>query len=158
MIRRLHAHVRAPEEQKYSACEELTESRGPVFLRDPLETVRGMRIEIEEVEPLDSILRRFSTQAMSLGALSLEAHRTLALAMNSIGARSNTGEGGEDPSLYRLEPHAANKIKQVASARFGVTPEYLVHADELEIHMPQGSNPGLGRQLPARQVTRNMPR
>jgi len=153
MIRRLHAHLRAPEEQKYSAFEELTESRGPVFLRDLLETVPGTPIGIEEVEPLDSILRRFSTQAMSLGALSLEAHRTLALAMNSIGARSNTGEGGEDPSLYRLEPHAANKVKQVASARFGVTTEYLVHAEELEIKMAQGSKPGEGGQLPARKVT-----
>src|SRR5258708_2672785 len=153
MIRRLHAHVRAPEEQKYSAFEELTESRGPVFLRDLLETVRGVAMGIEEVETLDSILRRFSTQAMSLGALRLEAHRTVALAMNSIGARSNTGEGGEDPSLYRLETHAANKIKQVASARFGVTTEYLVHAEELEIKMAQGSKPGEGGQLPARKVT-----
>src|SRR5216684_4513350 len=153
MIRRLHAHVRAPEGQKYSAFEGMTESQGPVFLRDLLETVPGTPIGIEEVEPLDSILRRFSTQAMSLGALSLEAHRTLALAMNSIGARSNTGEGGEDPSLYRLEPHAANKIKQVASGRFGVTADYLVHAQELEIKMAQGSKPGEGGQLPARKVT-----
>jgi glutamate synthase (ferredoxin) len=153
IVRRLHAHVRAPEERKYSAFEELAEYQGPVFLRDLLETVPGTPVGIEEVEPLDSILRRFSTQAMSLGALSLEAHRTLALAMNSIGARSNTGEGGEDPSLYRSEPHAANKIKQVASARFGVTTDYLVHAEELEIKIAQGSKPGEGGQLPARKVT-----
>ncbi|HVS86781.1 MAG TPA: glutamate synthase large subunit [Candidatus Acidoferrum sp.] len=153
IVRRLHAHVRAPEEQKYSAFEELTGHQGPVFLRDLLETVPGTPIGIEEVEPLDSILRRFSTQAMSLGSLSLEAHRTLALAMNSIGARSNTGEGGEDPSLYRLEPHATNKIKQVASARFGVTTDYLIHAEELEIKIAQGSKPGEGGQLPARKVT-----
>src|SRR6267143_660678 len=153
IVRRLHAHVRAPEEQKYSAFEELTEHQGPVFLRDLLETVPGTPIGIEEVEPLDSILRRFSTQAMSLGSLSLEAHRTLALAMNSIGARSNTGEGGEDPSLYRLEPHAANQVKQVASARFGVTTDYLIHAEELEIKIAQGSKPGEGGQLPARKVT-----
>jgi glutamate synthase (NADPH/NADH) large chain/glutamate synthase (ferredoxin) len=153
IVRRLHAHVRAPEERKYSAFEELAEHQGPVFLRDLLETVPGTPIGIEQVEPLDSILRRFSTQAMSLGALSLEAHRTLALAMNSIGARSNTGEGGEDPSLYRSEPHAANKIKQVASARFGVTTDYLIHAEELEIKIAQGSKPGEGGQLPARKVT-----
>jgi glutamate synthase (ferredoxin) len=153
IVRRLHAHVRAPEERKYSAFEELSDYQGPVFLRDLLETVPGTPIGIEEVEPLDSILRRFSTQAMSLGSLSLEAHRTLALAMNSIGARSNTGEGGEDPSLYRSEPHAANKIKQVASARFGVTTDYLVHAEELEIKIAQGSKPGEGGQLPARKVT-----
>ncbi|MFI5057594.1 MAG: glutamate synthase large subunit [Candidatus Acidiferrales bacterium] len=153
IVRRLHAHVRAPEERKYSAFEELAEHQGPVFLRDLLETVPGTPIGIEQVEPLDSILRRFSTQAMSLGAISPEAHRTLALAMNSIGARSNTGEGGEDPALYRSEPHAANKIKQVASARFGVTTDYLVHAEELEIKIAQGSKPGEGGQLPARKVT-----
>jgi glutamate synthase domain-containing protein 2/glutamate synthase domain-containing protein 1/glutamate synthase domain-containing protein 3 len=153
IVRRLHAHVRAPEGGKYSAFEELAEHQGPVFLRDLLETVPGTPIRIEEVEPAESILRRFSTQAMSLGSLSLEAHRTLAMAMNSIGARSNTGEGGEDTSLYRSEPHAANKIKQVASARFGVTTDYLVHAEELEIKIAQGSKPGEGGQLPARKVT-----
>ena len=90
---------------------------------------------------------------MSLGSLGLEAHRTLALAMNQLGGRSNTGEGGEDPALYRDEPHAANKIKQVASGRFGVTADYLVHAQELEIKMAQGSKPGEGGQLPAKKVT-----
>jgi glutamate synthase domain-containing protein 3 len=90
---------------------------------------------------------------MSLGSLSPEAHRTLALAMNALGGRSNTGEGGEDPHTYRFEPAAANKIKQVASGRFGVTADYLVHAEELEIKMAQGSKPGEGGQLPARKVT-----
>ena len=90
---------------------------------------------------------------MSLGSLGSEAHRTLALAMNALGGRSNTGEGGEDPHLYRNEPHAANKIKQVASGRFGVTADYLVHAQELEIKMAQGSKPGEGGQLPAKKVT-----
>ena len=90
---------------------------------------------------------------MSLGSLGLEAHRTLALAMNELGGRSNTGEGGEDPKLYTDEPHAANKIKQVASGRFGVTANYLVHAQELEIKMAQGSKPGEGGQLPAKKVT-----
>ena len=153
IVRRMHAHVKAPDSGKFSAFEELAESQGTVFLRDLLETVPGPAVALEEVEPVDSIVRRFSTQAMSLGSLSLEAHRTLALAMNSLGGRSNTGEGGEDPSLYRREPNAANKIKQVASGRFGVTADYLVHAQELEIKMAQGSKPGEGGQLPARKVT-----
>src|ERR1700704_1255617 len=153
IVRRMHAHVKAPDARKYSAFEELAESQGTVFLRDLLETVPAPAIAVDEVEPVDAIMRRFSTQAMSLGSLSLEAHRTLALAMNSIGAKSNTGEGGEDPALYRREPEAANKIKQVASGRFGVTADYLVHAQELEIKMAQGSKPGEGGQLPARKVT-----
>ncbi|HLZ91592.1 MAG TPA: glutamate synthase large subunit [Candidatus Acidoferrum sp.] len=153
IVRRMHAHVRAPEAGKFSAFEELAESQGTVFLRDLLETVPAPPVAIEQVEPVEAIVRRFSTQAMSLGSLSLEAHRTLALAMNSLGARSNTGEGGEDPAVYRNEPHAANKIKQVASGRFGVTADYLVHAQELEIKMAQGSKPGEGGQLPARKVT-----
>jgi glutamate synthase domain-containing protein 2/glutamate synthase domain-containing protein 1/glutamate synthase domain-containing protein 3 len=153
IVRRLHAHVRAPDAGKYAAFEELAESQGPVFLRDLLETVPGAAVSIEEVEPVDAIVRHFSTQAMSLGSLGLEAHRTLALAMNALGGRSNTGEGGEDPILYRNEPHAANKIKQVASGRFGVTADYLVHAQELEIKMAQGSKPGEGGQLPAKKVT-----
>src|ERR1700704_3166200 len=153
IVRRMHAHVKAPDARKYSAFEELAESQGTVFLRDLLETVPAPAIAVDEVEPVDAIMRRFSTQAMSLGSLSLEAHRTLALAMNSIGAKSNTGEGGEDPALYRREPQAANKIKQVASGRFGVTADYLVHAQELEIKMAQGSKPGEGGQLPARKVT-----
>src|SRR6201998_3729241 len=153
IVRRMHAHVRAPQAGKFSAFEELAESQGTVFLRDLLETVPAPPVAVEEVEPVEAIVRRFSTQAMSLGSLSLEAHRTLALAMNSLGGRSNTGEGGEDPVLYRREPHAANKIKQVASGRFGVTADYLVHAQELEIKMAQGSKPGEGGQLPAKKVT-----
>ena len=153
IVRRLHAHVRAPDKAKYAAFEELAESNGPVFLRDLLETVPSASVPIDEVEPVEAIVRNFSTQAMSLGSLGLEAHRTLALAMNALGGRSNTGEGGEDPALYRHEPHAANKIKQVASGRFGVTADYLVHAHELEIKMAQGSKPGEGGQLPARKVT-----
>jgi glutamate synthase (ferredoxin) len=153
VVRRLHAHVRAPDAKKYSAFEELAEKQGPVFLRDLLETISDTSIPLDEVEPLESIVRRFSTQAMSLGSLSPEAHRTLALAMNQLGGRSNTGEGGEDPDTYRYEPAAANKIKQVASARFGVTADYLVHAEEIEIKMAQGSKPGEGGQLPARKVS-----
>jgi glutamate synthase domain-containing protein 2/glutamate synthase domain-containing protein 3 len=153
IVRRMHAHVKAPDAGKFSAFEELAESQGTVFLRDLLETVPAPAVAVEDVEQVEAIMRRFSTQAMSLGSLSLEAHRTLALAMNSIGARSNTGEGGEDPAVYRREPHAANKIKQVASGRFGVTADYLVHAQELEIKMAQGSKPGEGGQLPAKKVT-----
>jgi glutamate synthase domain-containing protein 2/glutamate synthase domain-containing protein 1/glutamate synthase domain-containing protein 3 len=153
VVRRLHAHVRAPNAKTYSAFEELAEHQDPVFLRDLLDTIPDTVVPIEEVEPLESIVRRFSTQAMSLGSLSPEAHRTLALAMNQLGGRSNTGEGGEDPDTYHFEPAAANKIKQVASGRFGVTADYLVHAEELEIKMAQGSKPGEGGQLPARKVT-----
>ena len=153
VLRRLHSFVKAPDKQKYSAFEELADSQGPVFLRDLLETLPDTPAPLEEVESAESILRRFSTQAMSLGSLGAEAHRTLAEAMNSIGARSNTGEGGEDPEIYHHQPHAANKIKQVASGRFGVTADYLVHAEELEIKMAQGSKPGEGGQLPAKKVT-----
>src|SRR6266403_2241000 len=153
VVRRLHAHVRAPGAKAYSAFEELAEHQGPVFLRDLLDTVPDVAIPLDEVEPLASIVKRFSTQAMSLGSLSPEAHRTLALAMNELGGRSNTGEGGEDPQTYRFEPAAANKIKQVASGRFGVTADYLVHAEELEIKMAQGSKPGEGGQLPAKKVS-----
>jgi glutamate synthase domain-containing protein 2/glutamate synthase domain-containing protein 3 len=153
IVRRLHAHVKNPTAGKYQAFEELAESQGTVFLRDLLETVAATPIPLDEVESVDEIVKNFSTQAMSLGSLGLEAHRTLALAMNQLGGRSNTGEGGEDPKLYTEEPHAANKIKQVASGRFGVTANYLVHAQELEIKMAQGSKPGEGGQLPAKKVT-----
>jgi glutamate synthase domain-containing protein 2/glutamate synthase domain-containing protein 1/glutamate synthase domain-containing protein 3 len=154
VVRRLHAHVKAPAAGKYPAFEELAEGTGGVvFLRDLLETVAATPVSIDDVEPAESILERFSTQAMSLGSLSPEAHRTLALAMNRLGGKSNTGEGGEDPALWIDEPEAANKIKQVASGRFGVTSDYLVHAQELEIKMAQGSKPGEGGQLPARKVS-----
>jgi glutamate synthase (ferredoxin) len=153
VLRRLHAFVKAPESKKFSAFEELAEGQGTIFLRDLLETPADNPVPLEEVESREAILRRFSTQAMSLGSLSAEAHRTLAEAMNSMGARSNTGEGGEDPDVYHHQPHAANKIKQVASGRFGVTADYLVHAEELEIKMAQGSKPGEGGQLPAKKVT-----
>jgi glutamate synthase (ferredoxin) len=153
VVRRLHTFVRSPSAKQYSAFEELAETQSAVFLRDLLDTIPDTAVPIDEVEAVESIVKRFSTQAMSLGSLSPEAHRTLALAMNRLGGRSNTGEGGEDPDTYRFDPAAANKIKQVASARFGVTTDYLVHAEELEIKMAQGSKPGEGGQLPARKVS-----
>jgi glutamate synthase (NADPH/NADH) large chain/glutamate synthase (ferredoxin) len=152
LVRRLHAHVRNPDAGNYGAFEELAKADGPTFLRDLLEMLPERPVAVEEVEPLESILARFSTQAMSLGSLSPEAHKTLSLAMNQLGGRSNTGEGGEDRDLYEL-PGTSCKIKQVASGRFGVTAEYLVRAEELEIKMAQGSKPGEGGQLPARKVT-----
>ncbi|HWP43510.1 MAG TPA: glutamate synthase-related protein, partial [Blastocatellia bacterium] len=123
---------------------------------DLLEFRSGAAVPIEEVEPASEIVRRFSTSGMSLGALSREAHETLAIAMNRIGARSNSGEGGEDPARWRPRENgdsANSRIKQVASGRFGVTPEYLVSADELEIKISQGSKPGEGGQLPGHKVT-----
>src|ERR1043166_3492204 len=154
VVRRLHAHVKAPDDGKYPSFEQLADNGGAVvFLRDLLETVKSTPIAIDDVESAENILTKFSTQAMSLGSLGPEAHRTLALAMNQLGGRSNTGEGGEDPDLWVNEPEAANKIKQVASGRFGVTSDYLVHAQELEIKMAQGSKPGEGGQLPAKKVT-----
>src|SRR2546426_319711 len=113
-------------------------------------------IPLEEVEPAEAIRTRFVSTAMSLGALSPEVHRTLAIGMNRMGARSNCGEGGEDPDSYAPLPRgdrADNRIKQVASGRFGVTTQYLVRADELEIKMAQGSKPGEGGQLPGHKVT-----
>ncbi|HLZ95519.1 MAG TPA: glutamate synthase large subunit [Candidatus Dormibacteraeota bacterium] len=111
-------------------------------------------IDLREVEPAGEIAKRFVSTAMSLGALSPEAHEALAVAMNGIGARSNSGEGGEDPDLYADgEVRRDNRVKQVASARFGVTPAYLKRADELEIKIAQGSKPGEGGQLPGLKVT-----
>ena len=110
---------------------------------------------LDEVEPTTEIVKRFTTGAMSLGALGREAHETLAIAMNRLGARSNTGEGGEDPSRYVPDANGDSRrsaIKQVASGRFGVTIHYLVNADQLQIKMAQGAKPGEGGQLPGHKV------
>jgi glutamate synthase (ferredoxin) len=112
-------------------------------------------ISIEAVEPIESIVKRFATGAMSYGSISAEAHETLAIAMNRIGGKSNTGEGGEDPARFVPLPNGDSRrsaIKQVASGRFGVTSEYLVNADELQIKMAQGAKPGEGGQLPGHKV------
>ena len=112
-------------------------------------------ISIDEVEPVAAIIARFSTGAMSYGSISLEAHETLAIAMNRIGGRSNTGEGGEDPARYTPDANGdlrRSAVKQIASGRFGVTSEYLVNADDLQIKMAQGAKPGEGGQLPGHKV------
>ncbi|MFV1874748.1 glutamate synthase large subunit [Nioella sp.] len=129
----------------------------PIHLRDLLDIKPiGKAIPIEEVESITSIRKRFVTPGMSLGALSPEAHKTLNVAMNRIGAKSDSGEGGEDPAHFVPEPNGDNpsaKIKQVASGRFGVTAEYLNHCEELEIKVAQGAKPGEGGQLPGMKVT-----
>ncbi|HXW06738.1 MAG TPA: glutamate synthase large subunit [Vicinamibacterales bacterium] len=124
-------------------------------LRGLLDFKAGAAIPIEEVEPIERLLKRFATGAMSYGSISQEAHETLAIAMNRLGGKSNTGEGGEDPARYRLDPNGDSRrsaIKQVASARFGVTSEYLVNADDIQIKMAQGAKPGEGGQLPGHKV------
>ncbi len=144
--------------QKYDVFKEYTARvdelsakagtlRGLFALRDGLRPA----IPVDEVEPVSAIVTRFNTGAMSLGSISPEAHETLAIAMNRLGGRSNTGEGGEDPErLY--DPARRSAIKQVASGRFGVTSEYLVNADDIQIKMAQGAKPGEGGQLPGPKV------
>ncbi|MCV6598079.1 MAG: glutamate synthase large subunit [Mangrovicoccus sp.] len=132
-------------------------SNPPIHLRDLLDIKpMGNPVPIEEVESITAIRKRFVTPGMSLGALSPEAHKTLNVAMNRIGAKSDSGEGGEDPAHFVPEPNGDNpsaKIKQVASGRFGVTAEYLNHCEELEIKVAQGAKPGEGGQLPGMKVT-----
>ena len=138
----------------------------PTVLRDLLEVrPAGAPLAVEQVEPPSKMYRRFIASAMSLGSLSPEAHQTITAAMNMLGARSNTGEGGEDPAVYQPDVNIDlvgrptpsyllnNKVKQVASGRFGVTAEYLMHAEEIEIKIAQGSKPGEGGQLPSHKVT-----
>jgi glutamate synthase (NADPH/NADH) large chain len=128
-------------------------ARDAATFRGLFEFKRGSRlpVSIDEVEPVADIVKRFSTGAMSYGSISAEAHETLAIAMNSIGAKSNTGEGGEDSDRLR-DPSRRSAIKQVASGRFGVTSEYLVHSDDIQIKMAQGAKPGEGGQLPGHKV------
>ncbi|NOE33690.1 MULTISPECIES: glutamate synthase large subunit [unclassified Ruegeria] len=140
--------------KQYSAKMQ---SNPPIHLRDLMDfKPKGKAIPIEEVESITSIRKRFVTPGMSLGALSPEAHKTLNVAMNRIGAKSDSGEGGEDPAHFVPEPNGDNpsaKIKQVASGRFGVTAEYLNQCEELEIKVAQGAKPGEGGQLPGMKVT-----
>lgn len=119
----------------------------------------GNAIPLEEVEPISEIVKRFCTGAMSFGSISKEAHETMAIAMNRLGGRSNTGEGGEDPERFKPDPNGdirRSAIKQVASGRFGVTAEYLVNADEIQIKMAQGAKPGEGGQLPGKKVNKDI--
>jgi len=139
--------------KEYSTLVD-ADTASPGFIRGLLR-LKTNPIPIEEVEPVENIMKRFVTGAMSYGSISREAHTTLAIAMNRIGGRSNTGEGGEDPSRFvPLEngDSARSAIKQVASGRFGVTTEYLVNADELQIKIAQGAKPGEGGQLPGHKV------
>ena len=126
----------------------------PIFLHDFFGFKRNP-IDIDKVEPVEDIVKHFVTGAMSFGAISKEAHEALALAMNELGARSNTGEGGEDSSRFHETYEGiplCSKTKQVASGRFGVTTEYLVHAEEIQIKVAQGAKPGEGGQLPGFKV------
>ncbi len=156
LVRALQDAVRAESEPGYESFVARVQARMPAAPRDLLRFRPSRSLPLEEVEPVEAIRSRFISSAMSLGALSPEAHATLAIAMNRMGARSNSGEGGEDPATYAPLPNgdrADNRIKQVASGRFGVTTEYLVRADELEIKIAQGSKPGEGGQLPGHKVT-----
>jgi glutamate synthase domain-containing protein 2/glutamate synthase domain-containing protein 1/glutamate synthase domain-containing protein 3 len=145
----------ATRSDNYSTFKEFSklandETRRRSTLRGLLDFVKREPIPIDDVEPAKAITRRFTTGAMSFGSLSAEAHQTLAIAMNSIGGRSNSGEGGEERSRFGTDRNSA--IKQVASARFGVTAEYLMNAQELQIKIAQGAKPGEGGQLPGHKV------
>ncbi|HEY4973141.1 MAG TPA: glutamate synthase-related protein, partial [Steroidobacteraceae bacterium] len=144
--------------QAWNAFGTLAVESKPTVLRDLLEIrPAAAPLALDQVETAPTIVSRFIASAMSLGSLSPEAHQTITEAMNLLGGRSNTGEGGEDPVVYPDFPGAPailnNKVKQVASARFGVTTEYLTHAEEIEIKIAQGSKPGEGGQLPSHKVT-----
>ncbi|MCM1012510.1 MULTISPECIES: glutamate synthase large subunit [unclassified Brevibacterium] len=148
----------ATASKRYDIFEEYTravddQSRELMTLRGLLDLVPGAEgpIDISEVEPAEAIMKRFSTGAMSYGSISKEAHETLAIAMNRIGGKSNTGEGGEDVDRL-LDPERRSAIKQIASGRFGVTSHYLTEADDLQIKMAQGAKPGEGGQLPGEKV------
>ncbi|MBQ0023042.1 MAG: glutamate synthase large subunit, partial [Prevotellaceae bacterium] len=134
------------------------EKEKPIFIRDFFGFKKAATpVPLEEVEPVESIVKHFVTGAMSFGALSIEAHEALALAMNKLGARSNTGEGGEDNERYHTEVDGvslSSKTKQIASGRFGVTAEYLVNAEEIQIKVAQGAKPGEGGQLPGFKVNK----
>jgi glutamate synthase (ferredoxin) len=156
LVRAMQAAVAAGGERAFDAFDSQVATRPPAGPRDLLAIRHGQPVPLDEVEPAEVIRRRFVSTAMSLGALSPETHRALAIGMNRMGARSNSGEGGEDPETYAALPggdRADNRIKQVASGRFGVTTQYLMRADELEIKIAQGSKPGEGGQLPGHKVT-----
>ncbi len=154
-IAKLQLATRTGNYDKFKEFSKLAdEKEEPIFLRDFFD-FRRSPIDINEVEPVESIVKHFVTGAMSFGALSKEAHEALALAMNKLGARSNTGEGGEDSERFHSTIDGislSSKTKQVASGRFGVTTEYLVNAEEIQIKVAQGAKPGEGGQLPGFKV------
>ncbi|HUQ11865.1 MAG TPA: glutamate synthase large subunit, partial [Steroidobacteraceae bacterium] len=156
-IHRLQKSVRTGSYATYKSYADLIDDRAKNLstLRGLLDFKQGESIPIDEVESVESIMKRFKTGAMSYGSISKEAHETLAIAMNRVGGKSNTGEGGEDPDRYVPMENGDSKnsaIKQVASGRFGVTSNYLVNARELQIKMAQGAKPGEGGQLPGTKV------
>jgi len=158
----IHEAVHSGQWSDYQKYADLVNKREPVCLRDLLEFSSDRKpIPVEQVEPVEAIRKRFCTAGMSYGALSKETHETLAIAMNRIGGKSNSGEGGEDPVRLKPFPNgdsACSAIKQVASGRFGVTPAYLASARELEIKIAQGSKPGEGGQLPGHKVSEDIAR
>ena len=156
-IAKLQLATRQGSYEKFKEWAKLVdEKESPIFIRDFFGWKKASTpISIDEVESVESIVKHFVTGAMSFGALSIEAHEALALAMNKIGARSNTGEGGEDNARYHTEVDGvslSSKTKQIASGRFGVTAEYLVNAEEIQIKVAQGAKPGEGGQLPGFKV------
>ena len=156
VFKALHKFVKSGDAEDYTEYAEAVEVGEPSSLRDLLAFKPSTPIPIEEVEPAEDIVRRFTTGSMSFGALSRETHETLAIAMNRLGAKSGSGEGGEDSGRFEKQPNgdlASSALKQVASGRFGVTPQYLASARELEIKMAQGSKPGEGGQIPGHKVT-----
>jgi len=151
VVRALHKFLQTKNYEDYKEFSKLANSQRPTFIRHLLTYKKSSKpIPIEEVEPVENILKRFVTGGMSLGALSPEAHETIAEACNRLGMKSNSGEGGEDPERYWTIKNSA--IKQVASGRFGVTPTYLASAKDLEIKIAQGAKPGEGGQLPGHKV------
>ena len=160
-ISRLQQSTRTGDYAKFKEYTHIADNEHPpVFLRDMLDFRRNP-IDIERVEPEEAIMRRFVSGAISYGSISREAHEAIAVAMNRIGGRSNTGEGGEDPERYKTRPDgtsARSAIKQVASGRFGVNAEYLVNADEIQIKVAQGAKPGEGGQLPGFKVDKMIAR
>jgi len=172
VFKALHKAVRTESYEAFEEYARAVDQRPPTAIRDLLEVARAETpLPLDEVEPIEAIVKRFTTQAMSHGSVSREAHETLAIAMNRLGAKSNSGEGGEDPQRFapfeRDMPErslaegwhpqrgdaAGSAIKQVASGRFGVTPAYLASAEEIEIKMAQGSKPGEGGQIPGFKVS-----
>ena len=156
MFKALHKFVKGGKSEDYDKYAAAVESGEFSSLRDLLAFRPSTPIPVEEVEPAEDIVRRFTTGSMSFGALSRETHETLAIAMNRLGAKSGSGEGGESSTRFKRQPNgdlASSAIKQVASGRFGVTPTYLASARELEIKMAQGSKPGEGGQIPGHKVT-----